>query len=390
MVTFKNDETLNIHSHSEDETTGAVALPIYLATTYRQKGLGELTGGEKGFEYGRAGNPTRKALEETLADLEHGTHGFAFASGLAALTTVFLLFKSGDKIALSKNVYGGTYRILEKVLKNFGLSYELVETDDITKLEETITSDKSIKGILIESPANPLLAITDLKAIGDVTKKHNLLYIVDNTFMSPYLQKPLDLGADIVIHSGTKYLGGHSDVISGVVVVKDKDLGEKLKFLQNAAGSILSPFDSYLLARGIKTLHVRIDRHNENAIFVANFLKNHEAIKTIYYPGLKEHKGYEIHNKQAKGPGGMISFELNEKYDFKKFLKNVKILSLGESLGGVESLICHPSTMTHASIPSEIRNKIGITDTLIRLSVGIENKNDLIEDIENSLKLAKK
>jgi cystathionine beta-lyase len=387
-----DDDTLNIHGGvSEDRFTGAVSIPIYLASTFRQQGLGELTGGNNGYEYGRSGNPTRSAVESLVAELENGKYGFAFSSGLAALTTIFLLFKSGDKIIISQNVYGGTYRILEKVLKDFGLEYEFIETDDITKLDKNIANDKKIKAILIESPANPLLTVTDLKEISIVAKKHNLVYIVDNTFMSPYLQKPLELGANIVIHSGTKYLGGHSDLISGVVVVKDDKLGEKLRFLQNAAGAILSPFDSWLLIRGIKTLHLRMERHTENATYIAEFLQKHEAIKNIYYPGLKTDKGYEIQKKQAKGGGGMISFELNEKkYDFKKFLKELKVIALAESLGGVESLICHPSTMTHASIPPLIRNKIGITDALLRLSVGIENKKDLITDIENALNKAKK
>ncbi|GMO57630.1 MAG: bifunctional cystathionine gamma-lyase/homocysteine desulfhydrase [Rickettsiales bacterium] len=375
---------------AEDKTTGAVSVPIYLASTFRQQGLGELTGGENGFEYSRSGNPTRKALEALIAELEGGKYGFAFASGLAALTTIFLLFKSGDKILISKNVYGGTYRILEKVVKNFGLNYEFTDTDNLEKVESIVANDKTIKAILIESPANPLLTVTDIEGISKITKKHNLTYIVDNTFMSPYLQQPLNLGADIVIHSGTKYLGGHSDVVNGVVAVNDKDLADRLRFLQNAAGGILSPFDSWLLIRGIKTLAVRMDRHSENAEFVADFLSKHEAVENLYYPGLKTHSGYEIQKKQAKSGGGMISFTLKSgQYDFKKFLKEIKLVALAESLGGVESLICHPATMTHASIPADIRDTIGITDSLLRLSVGIEDKKDIVADLENALKKAK-
>jgi cystathionine beta-lyase len=378
------EDTLNVHSHSEDKTTGAVSVPIYLSTTFRQQGLEELTGGKDGFEYSRSGNPTRKAVEDIIADLEGGTNGFAFASGLAALTTVFLLFKSGDKIVISSNVYGGTYRILEKVLKNFGLSYKIVEMDDLAALERAVTEDKSIRAVLVESPTNPLLTITDLRGVGDIAKKYNLTYIVDNTFMSPYLQKPLVLGADIVVHSATKYLGGHSDVIGGLVVVKDSNIAERLKFLQNAAGGILSPFDSYLLMRGIKTLHIRMDRHSENAEYIAEYLQKHEAIQNLYYPN-----NSEIHKKQAKAGGGMISFTLDQKYNFKVFLKELKIIALAESLGGVESLICHPATMTHATIPENIRQKIGITYNLLRLSVGIESKKDLVKDIENALKRSK-
>ncbi|MDR3290042.1 MAG: PLP-dependent aspartate aminotransferase family protein [Rickettsiales bacterium] len=374
---------------AEDKLTGAVSVPIYLATTFRQQELGVLTGGEKGYEYGRSGNPTRKALEELIAELESGSRGFAFASGLAAITTTLLLFKSGDKILISLNVYGGSFRLLDRVFKPFNLQYEFVDTTDIAKVEAAIKEDKNVKGILVESPANPLLTITDLKAIGDLSKKYNLTYIVDSTFMSPYLQKPLELGADIVLHSATKYLGGHSDVIAGLVAVKDKEIGERLGYLQNAAGSILSPFDSWLLIRGIKTLGVRFDRHNENAEYIAEKLSKHEAVKIVYYPGLKTSPGYEIHKKQARGGGGMISFILSDKYDFKKFLKNLKLVALAESLGGVESLICHPSTMTHASIPADIRAKIGITDNLLRLSVGIEDKKDIEKDIETALKGAK-
>ncbi|AKL98068.1 trans-sulfuration enzyme family protein [Endomicrobium proavitum] len=383
-----NINTKVIHGGiAEDETTGAVSIPIYQATTFRQVELGKT---KAGYEYGRSGNPTRKALESLIADLEEGAAGFAFASGLAALTTVLFLFKSGDKILTSQNVYGGTFRILDKIFKNFGVSYEIVDTANLMILEETFKKDKNIKGLIIESPANPLLTITDIKGAAEIAKKYNALTIVDNTFLTPYLQKPLTLGADIVIHSATKYLGGHSDVIAGLAVTKDPTLAERIGFFQNAAGSILEPFDSWLLIRGIKTLAVRLDRHLENAAAVAEFLKNNKAVKEIYYPGLKDFNGYEINKKQSKGAGAIISFILSDNYDYKIFFKNLKTIALAESLGGVESLACHPASMTHASIPKEIREKIGITDNLIRLSVGIEDKNDIIADLEQAINPAGK
>ncbi|MDR0676177.1 MAG: PLP-dependent aspartate aminotransferase family protein [Elusimicrobiota bacterium] len=382
-----NINTLVIHGGiSEDKNTGALSIPIYQATTFRQLELGK----NKGYEYGRSGNPTREALEALIRDLEEGYSGFAFASGLAAITTTLLLFKSRDKILISKNVYGGTFRILDQVFSNFDIKYEIVDTTDINKVDKIFKKDKNIKAIILESPANPLLTITDIKAISCIAKKYDALTIVDNTFMTPYLQKPLTLGADIVIHSGTKYLGGHTDVICGLAVVKDKNLSEKLKFLHNAVGSILEPFDSWLLMRGIKTLAVRLDRHLENADYVAKFLENVKGIKKVFYPGLKSFEGYEINKKQAKGAGGMISFLLSQDYDIKIFYKSVKLIALAESLGGVESLISHPATMTHASIPYNIRQKIGITDNLVRLSVGIEDKKDIVNDLEKALKKAYK
>jgi cystathionine beta-lyase len=383
-----NINTQVIHGGiSEDKTTGAVSFPIHLATTFRQIELGKPTGG---FEYGRSGNPTRQSVEKLIADLEEGEAGFAFASGLAALTTVLLLFKKGDRIIISKNVYGGTFRLLDKVFKNFGLDYEIVDTSDLKKFEEAVKKDKSIRGVIVESPANPTLTITDLKAVGDISKKYNLLYIVDNTFLSPYLQKPLTLGADIVVHSATKYLAGHSDVISGLVVVKDKELASRIGFLQNAAGAVLSPFDSWLLIRSIKTLHVRIDRHVENAQYIAEKLEKYDGVEKIFFPGLKSFEGYEIHKKQARGPGGMISFRLAKGYDVGVFFKSLVTVALAESLGGVKSLACYPATMTHASVPKELREEIGITDNLIRLSIGIEDKDDILDDIKNAINKAKK
>lgn len=380
MVNYKNIETAFIHGGIYgDKNTGAVNVPIYQTSTYEQDGLGQ----DRGWEYSRTGNPTRAALEALIAELEHGKAGFAFGSGMAAITAVLSLFHSGDKIIISSNVYGGTFRVLDKVFNSFEISYSIEDTTNLQTLETKITPD--VKAILIESPANPLLTITDIKGVADLAKKHNILSIVDNTFMTPYLQRPLELGVDIVVHSATKYLGGHSDVVSGLVVVNDEKLAERIAFIQNSTGGVLGPFDSFLLIRGIKTLGVRMDRHVSNAEKAVEFLQNHKAVKKVYYPGLKDAQGYEINKKQAKNGGAMISFELYENYDIKKFFSSFKLIALAESLGGVESLVCHPASMTHASIPYETRQKIGITDGLIRLSIGIENIDDLIDDLKQAI-----
>lgn len=377
-------ESLLIHGGIDgDEKTGAVNIPIYQTSTYKQPNFGV----NKGYEYSRTGNPTREALEKLVSDLEEGYAGFGFASGMAATTAVLSLFKSGDKIVISNNVYGGTFRVLDKVFNHFGIDYKLVDTSNLDEVKNSI--DEAVKAIFIESPTNPLMDITDIEAISNIAKENSIYTIVDNTFMTPYLQKPIKLGADIVIHSATKYLGGHSDTVSGVVVVNSKDLSERLHFIQNSTGGVLSPFDSFMLIKGIKTLAVRMDRHNENAKKIAEFLKSREEIEKVYYPGIKEHSGYEIQKKQAKGYGGMISFVLKEGYDYKKFFESLKIITFAESLGGVESLTCHPASMTHAAIPYEIRQKVGIVDNLVRLSIGIENVEDLIKDIENALKESK-
>jgi Cystathionine beta-lyases/cystathionine gamma-synthases len=375
-----NIESLLIHGGIDgDKTTGAVNVPIYQTSTYKQSELGV----NSGYEYSRTGNPTRYALEKLISDLEGGHAGFAFASGMAATTAVLTLFKSGEKVLLSSNVYGGTFRVLDKIFTNFNIQYELVDTSNEKLVEEKITDN--VKAIFIETPTNPLMTITDIEKISNIAKKHGILTIVDNTFMTPYLQRPIELGADIVVHSATKYLGGHSDLIAGLAVVNSKELAEKLHFIQNSTGGVLNPFDSWLLIRGIKTLSVRMDRHIENANYLAQFLKGHEAIEKVYYPGFHDHPGYEIHKKQANGAGAIISFVLKEGFNINEFFKGVKLITLGESLGGVESLISHPATMTHASIPVEIRQEIGIVDNLIRLSVGIENKKDLAKDIEKAL-----
>lgn len=379
MSKYSNLNSKLIHGGIDgDEKTGAVNVPIFQTSTYKQDGLGK----DRGYEYSRSGNPTREALESLIAELEEGVAGFAFASGMAATTAVLSLFKTGDKIIISSNVYGGTFRVLDKVFNNFGITYEIVETSDLELLEKSLTED--VKAIFIESPANPILTITDIKAVAEIAKKHGVLTIVDNTFMTPYLQRPIPLGVDIVVHSATKYLGGHSDLIAGLAVVNSKELAERLWFIQNSTGGVLQPFDSFLLIRGIKTLGIRMDRHIENATFIAEALKNYAGVKAIYYPGLPESQGYEINQKQADGPGGMLSFELDEKYNIKTFFESLELITLAESLGGVESLICHPSSMTHASIPYEIRQKVGIVENLIRISVGIEDKNDILSDLEQA------
>ena len=374
-----------------DETTGAVNVPVYQTSTYKQDGLGE----DRGWEYSRTGNPTRAALEKLIADLESGEYGLAFASGLAAISTVLSLFKSGDRLLISDNVYGGTFRVLDNVYKNFEINYTIVDTSNLEEVEKLLKEDAEsgkgdIKAIYIETPANPLLTVTDIEKVSELAKIYGKKVIVDNTFLTPYLQRPLELGADIVIHSGTKYLGGHSDTVSGFVVVKDKELADRLYYLQNAIGAVLGPWDSYLMIRGIKTLGVRMDRHVQNAETIAEWLEKSGFVEKVYYPGLKTNPGYEVQKKQADGPGAMISFTLNKEYDYKKFFKSLKLVTLAESLGGVESLVCHPASMTHAAIPKDIRDAVGITDELIRLSVGIEDVDDIIADLEQAILDSKK
>ena len=378
-------ESLLVHGGIDgDEFTGAVNVPIYQTSTYKQAGLGDYK-----YEYSRTGNPTREALEKTIATLENGVGGLAFGSGMAAITAVLSLFKSGDKIIIPNNLYGGTFRVVDKVFKNFNINYEIVDISRLSEVREVLEDNKNntpIKAILIETPTNPLMDITDIEEVSILAKEFGALTVVDNTFMSPYLQRPLDFGADVVVHSATKYLGGHSNVVAGLIVVNDQELLEKLHFIQNSTGGVLGPFDSFILLQGIKTLGVRLDRHNENASKIAEFLLNSNYVSKIYYPGLKDSKGYEIQKKQASGFGGMISFVVADNVDYKKFVESLKLITLAESLGGVESLICHPATMTHAAIPYEIRQKVGIVDNLLRLSVGIENVDDLIDDLNNAFK----
>ncbi|MBR1875954.1 MAG: PLP-dependent transferase [Lachnospiraceae bacterium] len=380
MSIYKSIDTSLIHGGiSMDERTGAVNIPIYQTSTFKQDGIGR----NRGYEYSRTQNPTREALESLIAELEEGRRGFAFGSGMAAITAVLSLFKSGDRILISSNVYGGTFRVLDKVFSGFGISYSITDTSDEEAFKKEITGDA--KAVIIESPANPLLTVTDIERIARIAHEKGLLVIVDNTFMTPYLQRPLALGADAVLHSATKYLGGHSDLVAGLVVVKDDELADRIAFIQNATGGVPGPFDCFLLIRGIKTLGVRMDRHTANALKIARFLKEHKDVKRVYYPGLEDDAGYEINKKQAENGGAMISFELSEEKDSRKFFESVRLIMTAESLGGVESLVCHPATMTHASIPEDIRKKVGITDGLIRLSVGIEDADDLIKDINNAI-----
>ncbi len=380
MASYRHTESALIHGgNTIDPLTGAVNIPIYQTSTFQQKGIGL----EPEWEYARTGNPTRAALERLIAELEEGTAGFAFASGMAAITAVLSLFSAGDRILISSNVYGGTYRVLDKVFSAFGLHYSIVNTENLQELDRAVSPD--VKAIFVESPANPLMTVTDLAGVTEIAKDHGILSIADNTFMTPYLQKPLALGADIVLHSGTKYLGGHSDVVAGLAVVKDRELAKRLAFIQNATGGVLGPQDSFLIIRGIKTLAVRMDRHVENAEKVARFLKDHPAVDRVYYPGLPDAQGYDINRRQAKNGGVMISFVLDGRHNYRKFVASLELVVLAESLGGVESLVCHPATMTHASIPKEIREKVGITDNLIRLSTGIEHINDLLADLEQAI-----
>lgn len=375
-------ETKVIHAGIEpDATSGAIMTPIFQTSTYVQDAPGE----HKGFEYARTHNPTRNVLQNQLAALENGNHGICFASGLAATDAIAKLFSSGDHIISCNDLYGGTYRIFTKVFGRFGLDFSFVDMTDISNIENAVTPNTKL--IWIETPTNPMLNIVDIAAVCSLAKKHNLLVCVDNTFASPYLQTPLDLGADIVIHSATKYLGGHSDTIHGAIVVKDKALADQLYFLQNACGAVPGPQDCFLILRGIKTLHIRVQRACENAEKIATYLKSNPKVGEVHYPGFTEHKGHEIAKKQMKLFGAMVSFSLkDDSLDAaNKLLSGTKLFSLAESLGGVESLIGHPATMTHGSIPLEERKKTGVVDSLVRLSVGIEDVDDLIEDLKNAI-----
>jgi cystathionine gamma-lyase/homocysteine desulfhydrase len=362
-----------------DPSTGAVNVPIYQVSTYKQEAVGK----HKGYEYSRSGNPTRAALEALIAELEGGVQGLGFGSGLAALSTILMLFDAGDHLVIGDDVYGGTFRLQDKVFKRFGLEATYVDTS--TTQNVTAAIRPNTKALLIETPTNPLLKVTDLAAMGQLARKHNLLLIVDNTFMTPYWQRPLEYGADIVWHSATKYLGGHSDVVAGLAVVKDAALGERLGFLQNAAGGVPGPQDCYLLIRGIKTLAVRMKEHETNAHQIVEWLGRQSVVKKIFYPGLAGHPGHETQKRQAGGFGGMISFDVGSGELADQMLSRMKLFTLAESLGAVESLVEIPARMTHASIPVEYRNAIGVTDGLIRISVGIEDAGDLIADLAHAL-----
>ncbi|MGC5326299.1 aminotransferase class I/II-fold pyridoxal phosphate-dependent enzyme [Brevibacillus sp. SYSU BS000544] len=363
----------------KDETTGAISFPIYASTAYRHPALGESTG----FDYARTANPTRTVLEAAIADLEDGTAGFACASGMAAIQTIMGLFSHGDHIIVSLDLYGGTYRLFEQIYSRYGLSFSYVDLRYADEVASHITTNT--KAILIETPTNPLMQITDIRKIAEIAKAHQLLTIVDNTFMTPFYQRPLQLGADIVFHSATKYLAGHNDVLAGLIVTKGDELSEKLRFLHNSIGAVLGPQDSWLLIRGLKTLALRMERHQENAFKVAQFLQSHSLVTDVFYPGLTEHEGHEVQREQANGFSGMVSFRIQDAAHVGTFLRRLQVISFAESLGGVESLCTYPATQTHADIPVEIRERVGVCNRLLRLSIGIEHADDLISDLAQAL-----
>ncbi|GMA67168.1 cystathionine gamma-synthase [Leuconostoc gelidum subsp. gelidum] len=362
---------------SFDQTTGDVSVPIHMASTFKQNKIGESK-----YEYSRSGNPTREAVEKLIADLESGVAGFAFASGSAAISTIFTLFSSGDHIIVGNDVYGGTFRLIDSVLKRQGLTFTIIDTRDLNAVENAIQDNT--KAIYFETPTNPLLRITDVQAISQIAQQHQLLSIVDNTFASPYIQKPIVLGADIVVHSASKYLGGHSDLIAGLVITKTAALGQKIGYLQNAIGAILAPQESWLLQRGIKTLALRMQRHQSNAQTIFEYLDAHPQVARVYFPGDPNNSDYALAKKQMNGFGAMISFELQAGLNPELFVENLEVITLAESLGALESLIEVPAKMTHGAIPRNIRLANGIQDELIRLSVGVEDINDLIADLEQS------
>ncbi|AKH93821.1 cystathionine gamma-synthase [Elizabethkingia anophelis] len=376
-----NTKVIHGNQHAEPHT-GSVNVPVFLTSTFAQKSPGQL---RAGYEYSRGANPTRQALEDALASIENGARGLAFGSGLAAIDCVLKLLNPGDEVIAVDDLYGGTYRMFTRLFEKYQLKFTFVNFDDVSKIAELI-NDKT-KLIWLETPTNPLMKLVDIKAVADLIQGKDILLAVDNTFASPYLQQPLDLGADIIMHSATKYLGGHSDVVAGALVAKTEELGEKLHFIQFASGGILGPHDSYLVLRGIKTLALRMQRHSENGIKVAQFLEKHPAIEHVFYPGLESHPQNDLAKKQMKDFGGMVSFTFKsgKKEDSVKFLENLRVFTLAESLGGVESLANHPAMMTHASIPAEKRAELGITDDLVRLSAGIEDIEDLLQDLEQAL-----
>ena len=372
--------TIAIHAGNEpDSATGAVSVPIYQTSTYAQDALGK----HKGFEYARTQNPTRSALEKNIAALENAKFGYAFASGMSATDATLKLVKAGDHVILGDNTYGGTFRLFDKILINYGIEFDLVDTSDISSVEQAFKPNT--KMVFVETPTNPVMTVTDLSAVSRMAHAHGAKVVCDNTFMSPYLQQPLSFGVDIVVHSTTKYLNGHSDSVGGFVALNDETDANWIQFVQNSIGAILSPFDSFLVLRGTKTLAVRMDKHDENGRAVANFLAEHPNVQKVYYPGLVSHPQHELAKRQQKGFGGMVAFETGSLENAKKVLENVKICTLAESLGGVESLISHPATMTHASVPADRREKLGITDGLVRVSVGIEDIEDILEDLDQAL-----
>ncbi|GIO95378.1 cystathionine gamma-synthase [Paenibacillus lautus] len=366
----------------QEPVTGAVNFPIYQATAYRHPQLGQSTG----FDYTRTKNPTRSVLEDACAELESGDAGFACSSGMAALQTIFALFGQGDHLIVSLDLYGGTYRLLERIMSKFGVTATYVDTNDLDALEGA--RRPNTKAVFIETPTNPLMMITDIEAVCTWARRHQLISIVDNTLLTPYFQRPIELGADIVIHSATKYLGGHNDVLAGIIVTKGKELSEEMAFLHNSIGAVLSPTDSYQLMRGMKTLALRMDRHETNATAVASFLTTHPAIGEVYYPALPDHPGHDIQNRQSSGNTGIFSFKVKDARYVEPVLRHIKLIAFAESLGGVESLMTYPAVQTHADIPLEIREAIGVDDCLLRFSVGIEHADDLIADLDAALSAA--
>lgn len=372
--------TIAIHAGNEpDSATGAVSVPIYQTSTYAQDALGV----HKGFEYARTQNPTRLALEKNIAALEGAEYGFAFASGMSAIDACLKLVKAGDHVIVGDNTYGGTFRLFSRVLANYGIEFDYVDTADVSNVENAFKANT--KMVFVETPTNPVMTVTDLQAVSDVAHAHGARVVCDNTFMSPYLQQPMNFGVDIVVHSTTKYLNGHSDSIGGFVALNNEEDADWIKFVQNGIGAILSPFDSFLVLRGTKTLAVRMEAHDKNGRAVANFLAEHPKVQKVFYPGLVSHPQHELAKRQQTGFGGMVAFETGSLENAKKVLEGVKICTLAESLGGVESLISHPASMTHASVPLEKRNELGITDGLVRVSVGIEDLEDIISDLDQAL-----
>ncbi len=373
--------TIAIHAGNEpDSATGAVSVPIYQTSTYAQEALGK----HKGYEYARTQNPTRSALEKNIAALENAKFGYAFASGMAAIDAVLKLVKAGDHVILGDNTYGGTFRLFNRILTNYGIEFDLADTTDVAGLEQAFKPNT--KMLFVETPTNPVMSVTDLKAVSDLAHTRGVTVVCDNTFMSPYFQRPIEFGVDIVVHSTTKYLNGHSDSVGGFVALNDEQDAEWIAFIQNGIGAILSPFDSFLVLRGTKTLAVRMQAHDKNGRVVANFLAEHPRVEKVYYPGLVSHPQHELAKRQQTGFGGMVAFETGSLANAKKVLESVKLCTLGESLGGVESLISHPASMTHAAVPAEKRDSLGITDGLVRISVGIEDVEDIIEDLDQALR----
>ncbi len=372
--------TIAIHAGNEpDPTTGAVSVPIYQTSTYQQDGLGK----HKGYEYARTQNPTRAAVERNIAALEGAKFGYAFASGMSAIDSVLRLVKAGDHVIVSDNTYGGTYRLFSRILANYGIEFSYVDTSDAANVEQALRANTRM--VFVETPTNPVMVVTDLKAVSNIAHKSGAIVVCDNTFLSPYLQRPLEFGVDIVLHSTTKYLNGHSDGVGGIVVCDDEETGEQLAFIQNSVGAILSPFDSFLILRGTKTLALRMEKHDENGRVIAACLEEHPKVEKLYYPGSLSHKQHELAKRQQKGFGGMVSFDVGSLNNARTVLEAVELCTLAESLGGVETLISHPATMTHASVLPETRARLGITDGLVRISTGIEDAEDLIADLDQAL-----